>query len=346
MRKKYTIKTLLLLGIFSVAISPHAWAQDANTFLDVKPVVIDEKAKARDIIPGGISVTNRANYKMNIYAFVNNVNPEEGEEKFLDPSKADHSSSLANWIEFPRGVIELLPGETKKIDFEIRVNLNAKPGIYHATIAFASGPTRDAAELKMISAPSVMVNVEVKEDIKEVLQLSKFKTNKRLFMSGPIDLSYELKNEGNREVNATGEIRIYDKSGKEITSLDFDKDATVDVGTANVLSSTWDQIKGFGQYKAVLDLRYGEGGKSSVQDTITFWYLPWQLLVSAVALVLFSTVLIPLFAYRRRLDKGHEAVSGDSSERGVKSVANGPVGGGLSHRVIDLRKYHENRTHQ
>ena len=110
--------------------------------ITASPAVFDFKAKARDILPEKIILTNKSDVKLNVYTFVNNILATTGEAKFLDPGTADYSSSLANWISISRGVLELAPGEKKEIDFSIEVNMRAKPGIYHAIISLRRSDAR------------------------------------------------------------------------------------------------------------------------------------------------------------------------------------------------------------
>lgn len=243
-----------------------ALAQVAS--LSVTPIIIDEKAKARDILKESITLINDTDRKLNVYTFVNNVAIEE--------SKTDLSSSLANWIEISRGVVEFLPGEKKKIDFEIRVNLRANPGIYHAVISFAEGPTRDEAEKKLANTPSVAVNLEVIEDIKERLQLKKFIPDKIFFSGSSAAFSYELENIGNQTSAPSGEIRIYNRRGEEVEALDANQDnAAIDPNTAKQFASIWQNAKGFGRYKALINIEYG-AKNAAIYDTVSFWLVPWQ----------------------------------------------------------------------
>lgn len=256
----------------------------------VTPAVIDLKAKARDILTESITLANTASRKLNIYTFVNNIAVEEGRQEFLDPSRADRETSLANWIEISRGVAELLPKEKKQIDFEIDVFLRAKPGMYHAFISFGEGSTRDEAEKNISSAPAVTVNLEVGEDIKEKLQLKKFIPDKVFFSGFPASFIYEIENIGNRPASPAGEIRIYNRRGEEVASIEVnDKHAAIEPQSSLRLASVWSngpQISStmlasvlpldgnFGRYKAILDLEYGATQRGTLQDTIFFWVIP------------------------------------------------------------------------
>lgn len=272
-----------------------AFADDVS----FSPVLIDEKAKPRDILKETLTIVNTSDRKLNLYPSVNDVNPEEGAEAFAKANNSDERSiSLANWIELSRGVIELGPGEEKSIPFVIRVHLNAPPATYHAYISFYEGSTREAAESKEEKA-RITVNVEVQADIKETLQLNKFATDPIFFSGDDVLFNYQLENIGNQELQPKGEIRIYDRKGKEVAALDVNKDRqTISPDQVSQLASVWGAASGFGRYKAFLNVDFGNSQKASVQDTIYFWIVPWQQLLGLLAASLVAIVFLALYSHR------------------------------------------------
>lgn len=266
-----------VFALIAVLLSPfnNAYAED-NGFA-VTPVIFNEKAKARDIIKQSITLTNTTERKLNLYPSVYDVSVTEGETGFTPAQGSEERSvSLANWIELSRGVIELGPGEEKVIPFVIRVHMDAAPGMYHAHISLSEGSTRESAEAgEPLSV--VTVNVEVEKDVKEVLQLASFSTD-NFFLSGDdVIFNYGVENIGNQELQPKGEIRIYDRSGKEIASIPVNKDGAVFSPEQKAqLASVWSGAEGFGKYKAFLNIDYGSSQVASVQDTVFFWIVPWK----------------------------------------------------------------------
>lgn len=250
----------------------------AGNHMSVSPVVIDEKAYARDILKETLTLTNKTGSRLKIYAIVNDVNPETGKEAFESVSGKALAGSLANWIEISRGVILLDPGKSIDIPVTIGVNLNAKPGDYHALISFSTGSTRKEAEDHVGNGESVAVNIEVIKDIKEHLQLGAFSGNK-VFFSGPdVSFSYNLENTGNADLSPTGEVRIYDRRGHEVGSVPANIDNTIiKPSETGQLASVWNAGTRFGRYKAFLDLSYGDQS-GTVNDTIFFWIIPWKII--------------------------------------------------------------------
>ena len=266
-----------LVGLCSFFIPTPLRAAEIIT---TAPAVFDFKAKARDILPEKIILTNKSDVKLNIYTFVNNVLAATGEAKFLDPVAADHSSSLANWILISRGVLELAPGEKKAIDFSVEVNMRAKPGIYHAIISFAAGATRAEAEANLNGAAKININLEVLDNAKEIMEIKKFMPDKNIFSKFPVSFSYTLANSGDRSLLPTGRILIYNRRGEEVSVIVINpKAANIEPQTSKNFQAVWPDGKDFGKYKALLNIEYGNGQRKTLHDVIFFWVIPWQKLL-------------------------------------------------------------------
>jgi len=281
-----------------------------NVF-SVSPVVANEKAKARDIIKKELVVTNNTDRRIDLYITVENIDPTQGAQEFTSPAVSDLSTSLANWVEITRGVIELSAGESRKIPYLIHVNLTAKPGNYYARIQFQKGAKRQEAEASK-EGTALMLNVEVVDDAKERLQLGNFISEDSIIFGESVSFSYLLENVGNRLIEPRGSIRIFNRKGEEVGSVPLNADGTeIDPDNKKQLAAVWSASGRFGKYKAFLDLEYGENQLASVQDTIYFWVFPWKEMIVSLSgvfiLAFFGTYVVhmramanPVHATRRR----------------------------------------------
>ncbi len=300
MSMRRTQSFFVLCMFFVVTILPQiSLAQQSGDF-SFTPVLIDEKAKPRDILKQTLTIVNTSNRKLNLYPSVNNIDPAEGQQEFAQAHNGtDRAASLANWIELSRGVIELGPGEEKTVPFVIRVNLTAVPGSYHAYISFYEGSTRESAE-KTTALGKMTVNVEVLADVKEVMQLNKFFSDNIFFSGDDVLFNYQLENIGNQSLQPKGEIRVYDRKGREVAAVEVNKDGkTISPDEISQLASVWSAATGFGKYKAFINVDYGESQKASVQDTVFFWIIPWQQLVGMLVTSLMAIVFLALYVHRR-----------------------------------------------
>ncbi len=291
MPTRFKFSLLVIVGLFSV------FSRTQAGYLNIEPVIIDEKAKSGETLQETVTLLNRVNYKMNIYAVVNNLDARIGEQKFTGPAQADLSASLANWIELNRGVIQLLPGEKRGINFLIKVGSRAKAGIYHAGVAFYEGSDRIEAE-KRRAGTSVIINLEITERSDDVVWLKKFSADKALFPGFPASFTYKLENGGDQPVGLSGEIRIFNRRNEEIGSVAIDEKEYAQPGKTLIASRDWQEMEGsrglaslyefgkyLGRYKAVLYLRPGNN-QALIQETIFFWVVPWPLLVIVFSLLI------------------------------------------------------------
>lgn len=296
----------------------------------VSPVVENEKAKPRDIIKKELLITNNTDKRVDLYATVENVDPNNGDQDFKDASNSDLSTSLANWIEITRGVIELSAGESRKIPYLIHVNLSAKPGIYYSKIKFGEGSTRKEAETKD-DAVALLLNVEVIDDAKERLQLGNFVSDKSVVLGDVASFSYKIENTGNRRVEPRGTIRIFNRRGEEVGSVPLNADGDeISPNNNKQLAAVWNTLGRFGKYKAYLDLEYGENQLASVQDTVYFWVFPWKEIMASIigiiVLAIVGTYIVHMRvmarpAYIRRQNKQKQEAFVDNAS-GIHAITN------------------------
>ncbi len=296
----------------------------------VSPVVENEKAKPRDIIKKELLITNNTDKRVDLYITVENVDPNKGDQDFKAASNSDLSTSLANWIEITRGVIELSAGESRKIPYLIHVNLSAKPGIYYSKIKFSHGRTRKEAEMKDEGA-SLLLNVEVVDDAKERLQLGNFVSDDSVVLGDTASFSYKIENTGNRRIEPRGTIRIFNRRGEEVGSVPLNADGNeISPNNNKQLAAVWSTLGRFGKYKAYLDLEYGEKQLASVQDTVYFWVFPWkEIMASIIGIIILAIVgtyivhmrVMARPAYARRQNKQNTEVFVDGSN-GIRAITN------------------------
>lgn len=285
-----------IIGLLCISfgLSPLMLYAAPSSFT-LSPVIVDEKAKPRDILKQMAVVTNNTERKVTLYVTVKDVDQNEGEQEFQNRYESEVETSLAHWIEITRGQIELEPGETKRIPYLIQVHLNAQPGVYHANIFFQEGSNRGEAQMRRKTWHAIDVNIEVLDNAREQLQLAQFIPDNVFFTGDTASFSYLLENIGNRSLAPDGEIRIFNRKGEEVASLPANaEEVSLLPEATSQLAATWDTGGQFGRYKAYLDVQYGNKQRGSVTDTIFFWVIPWK----QIMLIFFTLAgLIAITAY-------------------------------------------------
>jgi hypothetical protein len=112
-----------------------AWGGAAIAHADVVavPPIVDMKGHARDILKGSFTLENRSGRYVELYPFVEDMAEQADAEADTPP--------LSRWMEFPRSSLIIKAGEKAQVEITVNINLRARPGIYHAVIAYARGST-------------------------------------------------------------------------------------------------------------------------------------------------------------------------------------------------------------
>ena len=177
------LKTLVFF-LFFLPIA-FSFAQPIDLF--VSPSIIDEKLFPRDLRDYKVFIKNNGKNLVYLYPLVFDILPS-GERRFYEPDKVDKTQSLGAWIKIQRSAIELWPKKEIEIPLSLEIHPEAKAGIYHSTIVFSFGSSLPEAinNAQNFKLPEILLNVEIKENIVERLQLKSFKTEKNLYFSGPV----------------------------------------------------------------------------------------------------------------------------------------------------------------
>jgi hypothetical protein len=285
------ISKLSVLFLCLLLLTPHTVAA---ADLSVSPVVIDKEAKPRDILKGEFTIKNTTGHHISVFPDVREYAQGAG------------PSSMIPWVELSRGAIDLAEGESRQVPYLIHVNYDAKPGNYHAILWFGTGSFRSEAEANPGRATEILVNIKVLDDAIERLQLATFVPNKQIFPNEKTEFSFGVQNTGNRLIAPSGNLRIFDRRGREIAVVPVNIDRTmIPPDSRELLAAAWNADGKFGRYKAVIDLEYGGQGKQ-ITDTTFFWVLPWAKTLSlftgvSVAIVILAIMLHARGEARRRV---------------------------------------------
>lgn len=293
------------LGALKICFAVFAWLLAtggvvlAAPVATVEPSVIDEKGLARDIFEREIMVKNTSVNRIALYAVVSDINQSDGVLPSQESGYADRTKSLTSWVEFTRGEIVLLPGESKKIPLKIKVSPDVKPGDFHAQIALAPGNNRPQAEgaAQAGDVPKLFINISIKEHIVEKLESNLFKNQRNINYNGSVDFVTSLVNIGNRELQPGGEITIFNRNGAEVNALPINPEGKViSPNSANTFASAWKTKNELGKYRARLNVKYGNTSAESFQDTIYFWVIPsWILLIIGSIIGLLVLLILYFF---------------------------------------------------
>lgn len=273
------------------------------------PAIIDAEIQPRDIVDEKLVLVNTSDYKIKLFPIINDVTAGEdgGVQQFVSPSMADRTRSLASWLEVARGGEELAPHEKREVILTIRVGPQAKPGEYHAMIAYAPGSTIDDAQ-RLVDAhavPITFINATLADKKVDSVNLSRFYVKQFVIQEHVGDMTYRVDNTGDTELIPTGDVVIYNQRGEEVASIPVNPEKrSVQAGDSTTFTASVPVSKLLGKYKAYLTLHYG-AQQAAVNDTVYFFAVPWKkvLIAFVIFIVLALTLaLVVHHRYRKRDD--------------------------------------------
>ncbi len=302
------MRSKFFFSIIALALYMIPYGANADVAYRVFPLVIDMSAEARDIITKEITIENIADQQITVYPTVNNISLSDGGsiEEFLPPSMSDRTRSLASWLEISRMGITVNPGETKTVSLTLRVHPSPVPGTYHALIGFGNGNNRDIAERHVASgqAPGTVVTVTIGGDTNTFMKLSKFIVDR--VVTGPSNQAavYTFNNPGDEPLIPTGEIILYDSTGKEVGALPVNAEG-IEIPPGGEHSFTAEvPVEGlFGKYKAFLSVEYGSSERASVHDTSFFYVFPLKTILILLGVLVCIVGILSWYFHRKYFDE-------------------------------------------
>lgn len=276
----------------------------------ISPKVLDIETEKRDLQVRDITLTND-NGQTRLYATVHEIALDENGEikEFEYVTNSDRQDSITSWLEITRGRITLKPKEVRDIPLTIRINPNAKPGLYHAFVAFSNAGNKEIANERALAgkSPGVIVRIAIDQERTEFLRLENFTVER--FVTDPTEnvLSYTLTNPGEAEIVPRGEVIFYNSQGTEVGSLPINPEGSQvePDDTVSFTSVVPEEFK-VGKYKAFLSLEYGTEQLASLNDTTFFYVAPIPVIIAIFLGLLTVTILLTVLLFRRAVPVEHD----------------------------------------
>ncbi len=142
---------------------------------------------------------------------------------------------------------------------------------------------------------NIKISAEVVQ-IQEAGTLKEFSTGKKLFEFADVDFRVIFKNIGNTNLTASGDIKIKNSFSKDVAQIAVNpQKITTYVGQTTEFNPHWKRASylGFGQYKAGLELKYGQG--NIITSSLIYWVIPIRM-IAALILIIILIINRPAFA--------------------------------------------------
>jgi hypothetical protein len=331
MRKYTSLITLglsvivLLFGIFAPEVSAAIPTSNANAgqALEIAPPLITLTAnpgqviktdiKLRDITKSSLVVTNE------IDDFV--AAGEDGTPKILQGDDSNDPFAMKQWVT-PLPSFTLTPQQVQNLPMTISIPKNASPGGHYGVIRFTGIPPQlKGTGVSLSASLGALVLLTVNGNIKHQLSVDQFSTAQneqngklkiaKLFQSTPLTFIVKLKDSGNIQEEPIGHIVVSDMFGKIVAGVN------INVPPRNILPDSTRQFTGsldhtdlssrrlFGLYHAKLTAKYGANNEQTLTDTISFWVIPYKLIILIIILLIlaFFTIRYMLGRYKKKIIK-------------------------------------------
>jgi hypothetical protein len=270
---------------------------EAGQAFSISPPIIELKADPGQSVTTSIRFTNISSGELLIKMQFNDfgAKDEAGDPNIIFDDAQTGAFTLKNWITSP-APFKIASKETKTLTFPITVPKDAEPGGHYAVIRFTgSAPDIEESGVALSASIGSLVLLEVSGNIKERATLSDFysaeKSTKTGFFEGaPVSFTERINNTGNVHIKPTGTVDVYDMFGRKVSSVRVNGDPTdpknqpksaLPQSIRRFEQAIPDQWM-FGQYTAKLHLSYGQGQKA-LDQSITFWVIPYRLMLGVLA---------------------------------------------------------------
>ena len=286
---KKLLLAVFILGCF--VYGEDACAQKGGG-LSISPLTFELSANPGDNVLNVIKVLNPTDSVLSIKMEAEDFRAVGEEGKVITTSELDEDTtySLRKWIKLSPEEFTLEPQEHKLIDFVIEVPENAEPGgKYGSILAGVSGSLSSGGAGTSISTKAgALVLLMVSGDLKENLMVSSFSAPS-FSEYGPVPFEIKFKNTGTVHVKPRGFVVVTDLFGKKVTEIEFSQ-KNVLPGATRKNDAIWDTKWLFGKYTATVVGNYGTGNIPFEPRVITFWVLPWKIMLGVSLILLFITV--------------------------------------------------------
>lgn len=299
---------VFLIGLFFISANIVS-AQAVG--IGVSPVKIEDIVNPGEIVKETITVKNNSDTAKTLYIYLKDfkADGESGQPKLIVPG-TEEGYYLASWIDITNEGIDFLPREEKDITFKINVPAETGPGGYYGAIYFGTKPPQlniegedKGAGMAIGQQTGSLILLQVSGDVIEESLIREFSTDKT-FYSTPFEVKFliRIENLGNVHVKPLGNMVVKNMFGKEIAGIVINESGgNVLPNSIRRFSEIWNGTNGFGKYTAEIGLSYGTSasqggvGKKSMFSIVTFWIIPWKIIIPAGLSIVFLIALTVLF---------------------------------------------------
>lgn len=295
-----SISLLFFLGIVVVPQTVSALTREQLQVEILNDFVIEPTKNEVLITPGksavrNISVVNRTErtitFTVDIEDIVGSDNPND-QVKLLGDERGPYS--LKDFLLPETREFTVKSGERVSLPITVSLPMDAEPrGYYGAVIISAKDQETEGSAnggatgvTKLVTRLGSLFLVRVEGEVEESSVLEVFKplgSAARVFSAHPEGFELAVRNEGNVHLVHFGEVTIRNMFGREVTRLPINAFFSLP-DMLRYREVLWPSLFSIGYYTATIDLYkgFGEVEQSMHTSKISFWVLPWQIVLPII----------------------------------------------------------------
>jgi len=322
-----------LLALVIIAAPNTVQAAPGDLRLTTSPLPINLKVAPGNSVSSSIKVKNDGttseDIKVTLMKF--KADPISGAPLLMDKEPGD---VFFDWVSFSENAFTLPVNEWKTISATFSVPATASFGYYYAIVFSRAEESVVKADRQTVIAGGmatfVLLEVQV-PNAKREIQVTDFSINKTMFEFLPTIFSIKLKNTGNVHIAPRGNIFISKGNGEDVAILEVNQNkGSILPDSPRNFQEQWSdgfpyyiqsQSDGkvvldengnpaqelkwnfgevsklrWGKYTAKMLLIYDDGKKDvPIEAEVSFWVMPWRLLIYAILIPLIPALLVYLF---------------------------------------------------
>ncbi len=273
---KYFLYTFAILTFFITALPAHAFGiSPAKSFFTVDP-----NSSQTIVLKITNSESNNLTFKLNVLGMVQDENGKPIFTRGVDAAES--------WVYPENNLINIKSGETKSVNFIIKIPKDGVSGSYYLGLAVEPVLQKNSPaslNTRLVS----LLTLEVKGSVQESLIVEKLEPLSGITDQKDWKFNLNLKNNGTIEVLMQGKIAIRNWQGEDIFSEPIILGNKLLAGSKRVLHPEINLKNNFylpGLYSAQLKINYGRTNQT-VSAIAYVWYFPmWSKIALALAVLL------------------------------------------------------------
>jgi hypothetical protein len=285
---------MLAISLFSGSFAFAASNSSPGQGLEISPPVLELSANPGQTITTQIRVRNVTTGPLIIQTEADDFGAssnESGSPDILLHESGETRYSLKYWVSMPSGM-ELAPSQMQTVNVVINVPANAEPGGHYAVARFTGLPAGvNGTGVSLSASVGTLMLLRVNGPITEQVNVAQFSSGQQVnvatwksmdfFQHGPVDFLVRLQDTGSIHEAPKGTITVKDMFGKSFGVLDVNSDGgNVLPGSIRRFVVHMPNKMLFGHYTAALAMTYA--GNKAINDTASFWVIPWMLILLVI----------------------------------------------------------------